>query len=115
MGFDYYEVLPEQVDSAGRAEASEGTDWEAWSSDVRTLIQDAVDSVLDGPINLALVAKGGDLNQAAGRLVSDVVADGENIATGASTVVAGEEEMVNALTPTLLWSEAVLASVRTPI
>lgn len=115
MGFDYYDVDPDQVHPAGQAEARQATDWEAWSGDVRTFLEDALDSVRDGRISGALATRAGDINQAAGRLVTDVGADGENIASGAARIVSGEEESVVTQTVALSQAQTVLGNRRIPI
>jgi hypothetical protein len=106
MGF--WDVIVGQVHASGRASAGCGTDWESWSSDVRTLLGDAASGVLDGPIGEALTVRAGDLNQAAGRLVGDVTADGENIANAACAVDAGDHDATGSMAPALATIDAVV-------
>jgi hypothetical protein len=111
VALGYWDVLTDQVHSSGRSTARCGTDWEDWSNGVRTFLGDAADSVLDGAINEALSTRAGDINQAAGRLATDVVADGENVAGAACDINAGDQDAAGSMEPAILINESVSALV----
>ncbi len=109
---DFFDVAVQRVHGAGLAVTASATDWEQWSGRVRATLEEAEERVRDATVSSALAGPAGDANQAAGRLVTDVVALGSNTAGAAGDIARGDLDAVEAVRPALATDSALPVSGR---
>ncbi len=97
----FFDVAVQQVHDAGVAVTATANDWEQWSGLVHTTLEDAMWQARDATVSGSLAGTAGEVNQAAGQLVTGVEALGSSTAAAACEIANGDEDAVEAVRPAL--------------
>lgn len=98
MGYDFLDVEPETVDSAGRAVLGTVDGWQAWATRAEERMRVVPELVRDGRVAAAWQTFAGDAIQADHALAGMVECLGTNTRAGAAAVVDTDCDAASALT-----------------